>query len=172
MMRSRDGFTLVEMLAASVIFLIGFVSVYGLFLGAMRFRQQGENLTRSAIAASSLTAELRLRMPFHPTSAPADFQGDGLPSNNPDTANAFFHYSDQPGLFYRVADVAYLVDPGSGPVLTRALTMNLQFVFLGIGELEQDEGQILRRFGRPNQTIQALIDSGQILEYPTVIFRP
>ena len=57
---NRRGFTLVEMLVATIVFLIGFVAVFGLFLGGMRFRKLSEDTTRASLAASCLVDEIRI----------------------------------------------------------------------------------------------------------------
>src|SRR5271170_5568637 len=67
----RRGFTLVEMLVATIVFLVGFVAVFGLFLGGMRFRKLAEDTTRSSLAASCLIDEIRAKAGGIPTGGAA-----------------------------------------------------------------------------------------------------
>jgi prepilin-type N-terminal cleavage/methylation domain-containing protein len=146
----RQGFTLLEMMAATMVFLTGFVAVYGLFLGGAKFRERADITTRSALAASSIIAEQRLRARLDPTTmllASPDFRA----------------YPDQPGLFYRATSVNE-ISTGNG-----AVKMNLQFVFLGLPVASIASTEVVRRFrGTP---ISDLIDSGVVIEYPAVIYR-
>src|SRR5277367_4098546 len=73
----RRGFTLVEMLVATIVFLVGFVAVFGLFLGGMRFRKLAEDTTRSSLAASCLIDEIRAKAGGIPT--PGGAAGSPLP---------------------------------------------------------------------------------------------
>src|SRR5271155_5794116 len=67
----RRGFTLVEMLVATIVFLVGFVAVFGLFLGGMRFRKLAEDTTRASPASSCLIDEIRAKAGGIPTGAAA-----------------------------------------------------------------------------------------------------
>jgi prepilin-type N-terminal cleavage/methylation domain-containing protein len=78
---SRRGFTLTELLVATIVFMIGFVSVFALFLGGMRMRKLAEDTTRSSLAASCLIDEIRIDagaggggIPM----APNEYEGDGF----------------------------------------------------------------------------------------------
>ena len=78
---SRRGFTLTELLVATIVFMIGFVSVFALFLGGMRMRKLAEDTTRSSLAASCLIDEIRIdagggggRIAM----APKEYEGDGF----------------------------------------------------------------------------------------------
>ena len=124
---SRRGFTLTELLVATIVFMIGFVSVFALFLGGMRMRKLAEDTTRSSLAASCLIDEIRIdaggsgiAMP------PIEYEGDGfapfrkvssstsisegLQSDAPPVApganglfdNPLFTYRPIPGTWYRV----------------------------------------------------------------------
>ena len=82
---SQAGFTLLEMLVATFIFVIGFVSVYGLFLSGVKYRAEADAITRSSVAASNIVNEMRLGIITPPYST-----------------TDFHSYRDQPGLFYQV----------------------------------------------------------------------
>ena len=108
----RRGFTLIEMLIATVVFAIGFVGVFGLFLAGMRFRKQSEDLTRCSLAASSLVSEIAIDAgrEANGPSEPQDYVGDGFagisyPTGTPNADSGTEYlvpYRAQPGVFYRV----------------------------------------------------------------------
>jgi len=104
---SGSGFTLVEMLVATAVFIIGFVGVFVLFLSGIRFRKMSEDLTRTALATSSLVNEIRVdagREGGGVPAIPADYVGDGFASDNSDAKNLddLYPYPQQPGIWYRV----------------------------------------------------------------------
>lgn len=121
----RRGFTLIEMLVATVVFAVGFVGVFGLFLAGMRFRKQSEDLTRCSLAASSLVSEIAIdagrdgQTDAHPPEEPSAYVGDGFagvshPAGAPapladDDAAILAPYRAQPGIFYRVESCTDLV---------------------------------------------------------------
>jgi prepilin-type N-terminal cleavage/methylation domain-containing protein len=129
-MRQR-GFTLTELLVATIVFLVGFVSVFGLFLGGMRMRKLAEDTTRASLTASCIIEEIRidaggvggsgLSSPY----SPREYVGDGFAKfvkgtqpdkffcegaeNDPSkkaefgaTTNPLFRYKPIPGSWYRV----------------------------------------------------------------------
>jgi prepilin-type N-terminal cleavage/methylation domain-containing protein len=110
--RARAGFTLLEMLIATGIFLFGFMAVYALFLIGVESRQQAEQITRTSIAADAMLEDWRLRFSHadYRSKAPQDFIGDGIPFdtgqqlvNGPGMADRSFAFShNQPGVLYRV----------------------------------------------------------------------
>jgi prepilin-type N-terminal cleavage/methylation domain-containing protein len=115
---SRRGFTLTELLVATIVFMIGFVSVFALFLGGMRMRKLAEDTTRSSLAASCLIDEIRIDagaggggIPM----APKEYEGDGFAPFRKLTGggytgvpegyqsdNPLFAYRPIPGTWYRV----------------------------------------------------------------------
>lgn len=122
----RRGFTLIEMLVATVVFAIGFVGVFGLFLAGMRFRKQSEDLTRCSLAASSLVSEFAIdagRESAAPME-PGTYLGDGFadrpspadPTTDPDHPEKaiLVPYRAQPGVFYRVESCTDLLGADTG----------------------------------------------------------
>ena len=113
--RVRQAFTLLELLVATGVFIIGFTAAYGLFLSGMRYRHLAETTTRGALAASSLIHELRLDSgnTSHPgqPAEPLDYLGNGDPNDGPETVSAngitdyedeLFPYPPMPGCWFRV----------------------------------------------------------------------
>lgn len=100
------AFTLVEMLVATMIFIVGFVAVYSLFLTGINYRHESDRITSTALAATSLISTWRLTMQDQWSGyAPEDFVGDGDPTNGAETASPnedFFPYPDDHGIWYRV----------------------------------------------------------------------
>jgi prepilin-type N-terminal cleavage/methylation domain-containing protein len=128
----RHGFTLIEMLVATGVFVIGFVAVFGLFLAGVRFRKLSDDTVRCSLAASSLVNEIRIDAGKEGgvAHAPADYVGDGFALvAEPWTGNMsdqLFPYPGQPGIWYRVIacdEVAGTVT--ANPELTTALRMKL-----------------------------------------------
>ncbi len=117
----RRGFTLIEMLVATVVFAIGFVGVFGLFLAGMRFRKQSEDLTRCSLAASSLVSEFAIdagRESAGPKE-PEEYVGDGFaeaagPADGTANTLILVPYRAQPGIFYRVEHCTDLLGADSG----------------------------------------------------------
>jgi|GEM_PF-2870091 prepilin-type N-terminal cleavage/methylation domain-containing protein len=113
---NRRGFTLVEMLVATIVFLIGFVAVFGLFLGGMRFRKLSEDTTRASLAASCLVDEIRISAggsgQASPSTsaplAPSVYIGTGFSSSGSSggaseaLTTQLFPYPAVPGTWYRV----------------------------------------------------------------------
>jgi prepilin-type N-terminal cleavage/methylation domain-containing protein len=113
----RRGFTLVEMLVATIVFLVGFVAVFGLFLGGMRFRKLAEDTTTSSLAASCLIDEIRTKAGGVPTGAtvgsplpPSAYVGTGFATSGSaggaaggaGTLYPLYPYPPIPGTWYRV----------------------------------------------------------------------
>ena len=111
------GLTLTEMLVATIVFLVGFVAVFGLFLGGMRFRKLSEDTTRSSLAASCLIEEIKLDSGGG-VHLPSEYVGYGFPSiiGSPNdgvvntSAALLFPYPSSPGIWYRVLSAKSL-DP-------------------------------------------------------------
>jgi len=124
----RRGFTLVELLVASGVFLFGFTAAMSLFLIGTRARGQADGMLRLSLSASSIVEEIRLeagregtRSPAAPSGAtvppfaPLDYIGDGFAAIDSSTIDAttivesdnalsgrLFPYAPQPGIWYRV----------------------------------------------------------------------
>lgn len=107
---NRRGFTLLEMLVASMVFVVGFVAVFTLFIAGLKFRAQGDLETRSAIALRNLVEEIQLdagtesKAPLPPSayigSGFADPQDKKLATSGGD--DELIPCPGMPGLFYRV----------------------------------------------------------------------
>ncbi len=114
------GLTLTEMLVATIVFLVGFVAVFGLFLGGMRFRKLSEDTTRSALAASCIIEEIKLDSGGSAVPNPPDaYVGCGFTGAQTSTSNdgpittnlaRLFAYPASPGIWYRVMSAKSL-DP-------------------------------------------------------------
>jgi len=118
----REGFTLVEMLVATGVFVLGFVAVYSLFLSGMRFRKLADDTARTATLASTLLTEMYLDSdgaPGAPAAAsgpatPADYDGSGNPTS-PETSSVsglstpLYSYSGIPGTVYRFSNTTDLL---------------------------------------------------------------
>lgn len=162
----RRGFTIVELLIATFIFLIGFVSVYGLFLRAVQFRREGENMVRCSLAASSIVATMRLKIradttiPFDPTV----YKGDGDPGNNAESDPLpFFAYLDQPGMFFRISNASPLMTDK-----TNVAKFTVQTVYLGSPGNQLSEEEVKKRCGNPS-SIDDLVTSGAITQRIAII---
>jgi prepilin-type N-terminal cleavage/methylation domain-containing protein len=121
----RRGFTLVELLVATAVFVIGFAAVFALFLSGVRFRKLADDTTLTATLASSLLTEVYLdsgrldgtaTAPSPPGPAePQQYDGDG---HNNDTPAAqwkdkqLFAYPGVPGTAYRIAGPPPPTAPG------------------------------------------------------------
>ena len=109
---ARRGFTLLELLVAVGVFIVGFVSAYALFLAAVRNRAQAEAITRTSLAATSLLAEMRLvagregavlNTPGRAPDLPSMYGGDGFAHNGlEDPKDGLVRYPDQTGIWYAV----------------------------------------------------------------------
>jgi prepilin-type N-terminal cleavage/methylation domain-containing protein len=147
----QAGFTLIEMLVATFIFIIGFTSVYALFLSGIKYRAEADAITRSSVAASNIINEMRLGIISPPYSTP-EFQS----------------YRDQPGLFYQVYNEDQI---GSTP----ARKISLYFVRIPVAKSSISEADVRRRFRRigddpAGPSINELVDRGIIRSYPAVIY--
>jgi prepilin-type N-terminal cleavage/methylation domain-containing protein len=115
----RRGFTLIEMLVASMVFILGFVSVFTLFLAGMKFRAQSDLDTRAAIALRNLVEEMQLdagaekNAPYPPKAylgcgfaEPSAMQtvAGGNAGGTDSIDDQLFPCPGMPGLFYRVLE--------------------------------------------------------------------
>ncbi len=137
---SRRGFTLTELLVATIVFLIGFVSVFALFLGGMRMRKMAEDTTRASLAASCLIDEIRIDAGEGGTPMqPKSYVGDGFASLIEDDKGAtgldtrLFSYKPIPGTWYRVLKCTDLEDEETNG-LTTVLKLDLLVVPFGTSD--------------------------------------
>jgi prepilin-type N-terminal cleavage/methylation domain-containing protein len=161
-MRAQRGFTLTELLVATIVFLIGFVSVFALFLGGMRMRKLAEDTTRASLAASCLIDEIRIDaggggtgIPF----APKQYQGDGfapfVEGDDPDEEGTLdgtaldlplFPYKPIPGVWYRVLKATDLQgEPENAQ--TTVLKLDLLVVPFGSADTRLTLADLDRRLG-------------------------
>ena len=186
----RRGFTLIEMLVATGIFMFAFSAIYAMFLVGMRQRAQSEAITRSALASSSIIAEMRLRAGLETTpAAPEQYIGDGnaedggeftpptLPNTAPEMSDSdeFFAYHDQPGLFYRVVECTDLVG-NTGNTAADAIRIRLL-----IGQIEAPGDTIsiatlktrIRSDNNPDAAayLDELVQRAVLQEYDAIIRR-
>lgn len=101
----RRGFTLVEMLVATAVFLLGFTACFALFLGGVRFRTRADDLTRLGLAASSLVHEIAIDSGKHGPGGgkPCDYVGNGRADDGAEADDKeLYAYPSSPGIWYRV----------------------------------------------------------------------
>ena len=161
---SRRGFTLTELLVATIVFLVGFVSVFALFLGGMKMRKLAEDTTRSSLAASCLIDEIRIDaggggggIP----QMPAAYAGDGFSPFREGTnflngeegvlndlfslTNPLFRYKPIPGVWYRVINATDL--NGGNDAQTTVIKLDLLVVPLGTADTTLTFSDLNRRLG-------------------------
>jgi prepilin-type N-terminal cleavage/methylation domain-containing protein len=192
----RRGFTLVEMLVATIVFLVGFVAVFGLFLGGMRFRKLAEDTTRSSLAASCLIDEIRAKAgggaaanPLRPdayvgTGFATSGVGGGSGAATPAALTYLYPYPPVPGTWYRVMSCTDINgDPGN--VNTTVLHLELVIVpfataasSLSFGDLQNrllngvTLGQVDPTVTNPSEQIaDVLIQRGIAFRFQSVITR-
>jgi prepilin-type N-terminal cleavage/methylation domain-containing protein len=192
-MMARNGFTLIEMLAAVTVFLVGFLSVFTLFIGGVRFRQAAETTTRTGIAINNLTANLRILTvdPAVARAEPEDFLGDGDPRTappppglGPTVGQQFVAVPGMPGMMYRISAANYLVqeptlrpiDPARGGTLAGGsllLTLHIAAVPAEAPDGYLPESLVLRYLGaRGSETAADLVDRGVITQQQLILYRP
>ena len=128
---SRSGFTLVELLVATGVFMIGFAAAFGLFLAAMKYRTMADDTTKLSLAASSIIEELAIGNGVLPVGFPAPkpptaYLGAGdLPVKNfgVDTL-ALYAYPGIPGTWYTFESCTDVLGD-SGNQMTPTLHVNL-----------------------------------------------
>ncbi len=141
----RGAFTLVELLVATGVFIIGFVAVYSLFLSGLRFRKLSDDLFKTATLASTLMTEVYLDS-LHgdhagqagPPAAPSDYDGSGDPRHaeaatniayaNPPMVPAvpLYGYQGCPGSVYRLSNTTDILggqDRNTTALVTTVLAM-------------------------------------------------
>lgn len=191
----RSGFTLTEMLVATIVFLVGFVAVFGLFLAGMRFRKLAEDTTRASLAASCLIDEIRLDAGGGMTGAPKaplDYVGDGFADNptatgidegTPDSSSPedpLFAYRSVPGVWYRVMKATDL-NGDANNARTTVLHLKLLVVPFATSDNELTFQTINHRLGlfprdqspppTPTMIGDALVAKGIGFHYQVVITR-
>ena len=147
----RSGFTLTEMLVATIVFLVGFVAVFGLFLAGMRFRKLAEDTTRASLAASCLIDEIRLDAGGGMTAAPkapSEYVGDGfadavaggLNEGSADSSapqDPLFAYRSVPGVWYRVMKATDL-NGKADSTAARTTVLHLKLLVVPFSTSESD----------------------------------
>jgi prepilin-type N-terminal cleavage/methylation domain-containing protein len=115
----RSGFTLIELMVATIVFMIGFAAVFGLFLGGVRFRKLADDTTRASLAASCIVDEIRASAgggaspggasPNSPL-APSAYVGSGFASVSGGVADAttLYPYTPIPNTWYQVTSCSNL----------------------------------------------------------------
>ncbi|HAT09093.1 MAG TPA: hypothetical protein DCS97_00495 [Planctomycetes bacterium] len=176
----RRGFTLVELLVATGVFLFGFTAALGLFLVGTRARSQADGILRLSLAASSLVEEFRLeagREPSISTAAPSgiktppfqplDYIGDGFAAvvdGNDDPADpSLYPYKMQPGIWYRVLDCVDEKGEDDDPKAT-ALQMDLLIVWNPLPDDTLTLGQLAERQAGSRRTDHPLHDLSLITD--------
>ncbi len=195
---SKRGFTLVELLVATIVFLVGFVAVFGLFLGGMRMRKLAEDTTRSSLAASCLIDEIRIDagggastgpgIPMPPKSYVGDgfavtseMDGDGAGTGG--LGLPLYAYKPVPGVWYRVMKCTDLEDDPNN-AQTTVLKLDLLVVPFGTADETMSLGDLDRRLGllselptaqrraaSPDQLAARLIQRGLGFRFVAVVTR-
>lgn len=165
-MRTR-GFTLVEMLVATGVFMIGFTAAFTMFLAAGRARVQADGILRLTLVAASLIEEFRLEagregagtsrtipaLTACPPYPPTDYVGDGFakidsPAEVDPAAigdlTPLFPYQPQPGIWYRV--LSCVDEKGaSDDQLATTLQMDIIIIWNPLPDPTMTMGELARR---------------------------
>ncbi|MEK7415291.1 MAG: prepilin-type N-terminal cleavage/methylation domain-containing protein [Planctomycetota bacterium] len=185
-MRNR-GFTLVEMLVATGVFLIGFTAAYAMFATAASFRVQADGILRLSLVAASIIEEIRLEagresnpdgtpatgIPF----APSTYVGDGFANvaspneSDTDINTVMYRYEPQPGIWYRVLSCvdekgdSLAGAPGKFAELATTLQLDIIIVWnplpdptLTLGELARRQRFDLTPYATDSEKLDALVD--------------
>ena len=141
----RSGFTLVELLVATGVFMIGFAAAFGLFLAAVRYRTLADDTTRLSLAASSIVEEMGIGNGAAPavpsvSKPPMDYLGWGdLPAIvNAGTTLNFYAYPGVPGTWFNVESCTDVVGDQ-----TNEKTPTLHLTVLVLVFTSADSNQIL-----------------------------
>lgn len=178
----RRGFTLVELLVATGIFVLGFSVCLGLFLAGTRQRTAAEDHLRLGLAASSLVEEIGLgTTPSTTITKPSDYK------TSPDDLLPVPHH---PGAWYRVEHCQNAVITAASPEddpLSEALLMHLLVVSwstpsptLTLTDINRRTRVVLGAGGLPNalsateqqQVADYLVQRQLALRFETVVLRP
>lgn len=138
---SRRAFTLIELLVATFVFLIGFVSIYGLLLTGAKLRKDGDLELRMANAGDHIAADMRMRIGTS-DAPPSAFTGDGKPDtvDNDEVDNQprpLYRCIQDPNLYYRIETCSnFLVDDQAPEAddLTSGYRARLLLVFFPAGK--------------------------------------
>ena len=136
---NRSAFTLVEMLVATMVFIIGFVGVYSLFIAGMNYRHEADRLTNTSLAATSLISTWRLEMQDQ-WYIVDDFVGDGNPTNGAESGadQLFYPYPDNPGIWFRVQKATDAAGQ-TGAGTEKSSTLRLEILLIDLGDNPDDE---------------------------------
>ncbi|NRA37041.1 MAG: prepilin-type N-terminal cleavage/methylation domain-containing protein [Planctomycetes bacterium] len=130
----RKGFTLVEMLVATMLFMTGFVAVYSLFIAGVNYRHDADQLTDLSLASTSLISTFRLTMRDAWKDAD-EFLGDG--DHNTTDSGKFYKYPDNPGIQYRIQTAMDITgNEGTGSDTSAGLRIILYLINAGPGASE------------------------------------
>jgi len=155
MAMNRRGITLIEMLVATSVFLVGFVGALSLFTAGVSYRKQSDDLTRCSLALTSLIEEIRIdagREPPNPITnlppMPMEYLGDGFADNGVEDGDyslgMIFPYRLQPGIWYRVETCTDLANADDNATTT-ALKLNLLVIPFSTADSAMTLGEIGRR---------------------------
>ncbi len=184
-MGGRRGITLIEMLVATGVFMLGFVGALSLFTAGVSYRKQSDDLTRTSLALTSLIEEIRIDAgrevggPF----PPLDYIGNGFAADGPeDEDGTLFAYRMQPNIWYRVEACTDLSNP---PRTDNATTTAIKLTLLIVPFATSDTELTLVELGRqlqlrdtynvllttPVDIANRLVDRGIALRHEVVMVR-
>lgn len=180
------GITLIEMLVASMVFMLGFVGALSLFTAGVSYRKQSDDLTRTSLALTSLIEEIRIdagREPPDPTTGlprtPLAYVGDGFAANGAEDAGTLFAYRMQPNIWYRVEACTDLAGTDNATTTAIKLTLlivpfatsdaSVNLVDLGKQLQLRDTNNVL--LTTPVDIANRLVDRGIALRHEVVMVR-
>jgi prepilin-type N-terminal cleavage/methylation domain-containing protein len=175
--RPDAGFTLVEMLVATGIFLFGFSAAYALFLIGMHYRQQAEAMTKTSLAANALIDEFRLASGLEDNAPcqPSEYIGDGFARNGQTTTGSqnLYPYASIPGVWYCVRTCTDA--SGGNEELTTTLHLTLLVTTLDLPPSSSPIAisSLGRRLGATGEDtiITAMIERGLMVQFHTAVLR-
>ncbi len=112
--RSRSGMTLTEVLLAMAIFLVGSVSLVGLFVTASALHADAMNRRRAAFIADELLAEVRA-LPFRDVFAKTNLAAAVAPADAAITVDAVRPDATYQGALFSSFPANYLLNPSTDP---------------------------------------------------------
>ena len=155
---TRGGFTLVEMLVATTVFVIGFTACFGLFLVGSRHRAKAEDELRLGLATASLLEAFRTHRPAAGSSRlPSAWLGDGFPDHDGGGSDgeaiagqtlediALYPAAGHPGVWYRVLAAA---DIHGDAAASDAPTIHMRLLLLhwATGDTSVSLADVTRRY--------------------------
>lgn len=192
----QRGFTLIEMLVATGVFMLGFSAAYTLFLAGVRYRTQAAATQRLAFALTSLAAELTLSSGKHEGGAaladPGAYVGNGLAIDPPEledlgdlTKTDLFPYPGLSGVWYRVMACKDLHGQDSSPAAAGLLpadqsaTLHARILVITVPTDDavlkfsdlQRRYQLEATLVTPDLIAAALVDRGLAMQCETVLLR-